>query len=232
MCTFSVTVEAIPVLGATRFVAFGDSITEGKLATGEPPPVPYPADVMARLTARYTTQQFTVQNAGNGAETTSGGVGRLPGVLSATNAEALLLLEGVNDLAPGDASAISVVINNLRTMIQQARSRGVAVFLGTLLPEIPGGSRTGARLLIVPTNDQIRALAASQGVTLVDVYQAFSGMETVLIGGDGLHPTVAGYSMIAQTFFDAIRAKLEVTPTTTLTLSNGPAVPFALRVAR
>src|SRR5262245_48961485 len=33
-CTFNVTVDSTPVLSVTRFVAFGDSITEGKLADG------------------------------------------------------------------------------------------------------------------------------------------------------------------------------------------------------
>ena len=207
--------EVVPLLSATRFSAFGDSITEGKFASGDSAPVPYPADLRTRLAARYATQTFTVSNDGVGGETTVGGAARLPGVLSARNPEVLLLVEGVNDLALGDSSRVAVVINNLRTMVQTARGRGIQVFLGTLLPEIPGGSRTGAIALIVPTNDQIRALAASQGVPLVDLYQAFSGMERTLIGEDGLHPNAAGYQKIAETFFTAIRSRLEASPTMT-----------------
>jgi acyl-CoA thioesterase-1 len=210
MCMFSVTVEVVPVLSATRFVAFGDSITEGKLASGDTAPIPYPTGLKARLTARYTSQEFIVQNDGVGGETSDRGAARLPGVLSARNPEVLLLLEGVNDLALGDSSKVAVVIGNLRTMVQTARSRGILVFLATLLPEIPGGSRAGALPLIVPTNDQIRALAANQGVPLVDLYQAFSGMERTLIGEDGLHPNAAGYEQIAQTFLDVLRIRLEM----------------------
>ena len=217
-CTFSVTVDVVPVLQKTRFVAFGDSITEGVLASAQPAPNPYPIVLQRQLAARYATQEFTVLNEGRGGEQTGGsqgGASRLPGVLVSDNPQVLLLMEGVNDLVSGDPSTISGVVANLRTMIQQARSRGATVFLGTLLPEIPGGSRTGALPLIVPANDQIRALAANEGVALVDLYQAFVGMERVLIGEDGLHPNDAGYQKIAQTFFDVIRMRLESSPNPT-----------------
>ena len=49
--------------------------------------------------------------------------------------------------------------------------------------------------------------------TLVDVYQALIGSLTTFIGPDGLHPTEQGYQMIAKTFFDAVRQRLEVAPT-------------------
>jgi acyl-CoA thioesterase-1 len=221
-CTFTVTVQVVSLLAATRFLAFGDSITEGILPTGEVTPTPYPAGLRSRLSARYSMQQFVVTNAGRGGEQTVDGVNRLPGLLTANNPEVVLLFEGVNDLAGGEASRIPVVVNNLRTMIQTARGRGAQVFLATLLPEIPGGRRTGAIALIVPANDQIRALAASQGVPLVDLYQAFIGMERVLIGDDGLHPNPAGYEKIADTFYEAIRARLEFPPSLTSFGVTGP----------
>ena len=224
-CTFTVTVQVVPLLEKTRFLAFGDSITEGILPSGELTPVPYPAGVKNRLTARYTMQEFVVTNAGRGGEQTVDGVTRLPGVLSANNPEVVLLFEGVNDLAGGESSKISVVVNNLRTMIQTARGRGAQVFLATLLPELSGGRRAGAIALIVPANDQIRALAASQGVPLVDLYQAFNGMERDLIGDDGLHPNPAGYEKIADTFFDAVRGRLELPPGMSTLTFNAAATP-------
>lgn len=225
-CTFTIAVQVVPLVAATRFLSFGDSITEGILPSGDLTPIPYPAGLKNRLTARYTMQDFTVVNAGRGGEQTVDGVNRLPGVLSSANPEVVLLFEGVNDLAGGELSKISVVVNNLRTMIQTARGRGAQVFLATLLPEIPGGRRTGAIALIVPANDQIRALAASQGVALVDLYQAFNGMERVLIGDDGLHPNPAGYEKIADVFFDAVRSRLELPPGVSTLTSNAGATPL------
>jgi lysophospholipase L1-like esterase len=69
----------------------------------------------------------------------------------------------------------------------------------------------------VPANDGIRVLAGSQGVALVDLYAAFVGQESTLIGFDGLHPSEAGYQKIAQTFFDVIRARYEGAPNPTFT---------------
>jgi lysophospholipase L1-like esterase len=224
-CSFTVTVDAIPLVGATRYVAFGDSITEGKLSNGDLTPNSYPAGVKSQLQARYTSQTFFVFGEGLGAETTSGGVGRLTGVLNADTPEVLMLLEGVNDLNGGGLASISPMISNLRTMIQQAQGRGIRVFLATIPPEIPNAQRAGAQPYIVPANDQIRALAGGTGATLVDVYQALIGQLTTFIGPDGLHPTEQGYQQIARTFFDAIRQRLEVPPNSTLTSLTPPAAP-------
>jgi lysophospholipase L1-like esterase len=224
-CSFTVTVEAIPLIGATRYVAFGDSITEGKLSNGDITQTPYPVGLKRELETRYTSQVFFVFAEGGGGETTAGGASRLPGVLNGDTPEVLLLLEGVNDLASAGSAGISPMISNLRSMVQQAQGRGIRVFLGTLPPEIPDAQRAGAQPFIVPANDQIRALAGSTGATLVDVYQALIGSLTTFIGPDGLHPTEQGYQMIAKTFFDAVRQRLEVPPTTTFTSLTPPSAP-------
>ena len=80
------------------------------------------------------------------------------------------------------------------------------VFLATIPPE-------NLMRAVVPFNDQVRSLAASKGVPLVDVYQAFGG-DLTLIGNDGLHPTAAGYHLIADTFFASIKQTLELRATT------------------
>ena len=108
-------------------------------------------------------------------------------------------------------AAIPELVSGLRTMIGAARGRTVQVFLGTLLPERVGACRGYAPDVVAPANDQIRALAASENVVLVDLYAAFGAdAPTTLIGFDGLHPTAAGYELIAQKFFESIRQKLEV----------------------
>jgi len=90
------------------------------------------------------------------------------------------------------------------------------VLLATLPPQNPDGSdpldRGVEASSVAPFNDQVRALAASKGIPLVDVYQAFNG-QLSLIGSDGLHPTAAGYHLIADTFFAAIKQNLEAPAT-------------------
>lgn len=213
-CTFNVTIAAPPRISVTRFVAFGDSITEGLKSLGAVLLIPnptgsYPFQLESMLVSRYTAQTPVVLDEGVGGETIQQGVIRLGAVLSGDALGALLLLEGANDLNAGGAGAIPTVISGLQTMVRDARARGLPVFLATLLPQRPGGSRAGAVSLIAPTNDQIRGLAAAEGAVLVDVYTAFGGSPDPGIGDDGLHPNTIGNQMIAQTFFDAIRARLE-----------------------
>jgi lysophospholipase L1-like esterase len=170
------------------------------------------------LVQRYTSQAFDVFAAGFGGECTQGvacassGVLRLPGVLNADRPQVLLLQEGANDLIVGGATAIPSLVSGLRTMVQEARHRGIVVFLGTLLPQRRGGSRAGNPALIPLANDQIRVLATSEGAILVDLYDAFGGSPDPWIDNDGLHATRAGYTKIAETFFTVIRSRLEIQP--------------------
>ena len=178
-------------------------MADGSIAS----PLAYPTVLLALLNGRYTAQTMAVSNAGFGGETTDQGAARLQQVLNASSPEVVLLMEGSNDLNQNVAA--DVVVHNLRDMVRSARNRGLLVFLGTLPPERAGGGRAGAPAAIGPTNDQIRVLASNENAVLVDVYQAFGGVAGSLIGDDGLHPNEAGYRKIAETFFDAIRSRLE-----------------------
>ena len=207
-CTFGVTVQAPPQIAATRFVAFGDSITEGKMSDGSiVTSTAYPSVLLTMLNARYTAQTFVVSNAGLGGETTAQGAARLRDVLRANSPEILLLLEGSNDL--NQHISADVIVNNLRDMVRAARERGLLVFLGTLPPQRAGGRNTGAPEAVSPANDRIRVMASNENAVLVDIYAAFGGVAGSLIGDDGLHPDQAGYGKIAETFFASIRDRLE-----------------------
>ena len=164
------------------------------------------------LAARYTSQTIGVLNKGVGGEWAIDGENRLPRELDANHADALLLEEGINDLTGGDPSAIMPMVDALRAMVRQAKNRGIPVFLGTLLPERAGGSRASALPAIPEANNQIRLLALSEHVTLVDLYEGFGGNPDPYIDSDGLHPNDLGYQKIAQLFFDGIRMSLEVQP--------------------
>ncbi len=232
-CTFSVTVVAPPPpppqLSATEFVCFGDSMTAGlNLALPRliaSPPGSYPADILTLLTNRYTTQNIKVLDEGIPGEAVGDGLRRLPGVLAADRPDAVLLLEGVNDVNGLGADGIDVAINGLRNMVRQIRTYGVPVFLATIPPQRPGAMRAYAPTLIAPTNDRIRTLAATEGAVLVDIYKDFNGDVTGLIGDDGLHPNAAGYERMAESFVAAIRSKFEIVPTRTIvSSSNLPAL--------
>jgi len=218
-CNFVVTVLGPPRTTVTRYVAFGDSITEG-LPHGIVPqlvdPAPdgsYPAVLLALLRTRYTAQTIVLLDEGVGGEVVGAGLARLPGVLTADAPGALLLMEGANDLNNFGADGVSLAVSGLREMVRDGRARGIPVFVGTLLPERANGDppRAAHPELVVPLNNAIKAMVASEGVFLVDLYAAFGGVaDPALISSDGLHPTAAGNQRIAQTFYDAIRARLEL----------------------
>jgi lysophospholipase L1-like esterase len=220
-CTFTVTVVPPPRVAATRYVAFGDSISDGVLgfapfAVGDPgPAVGYAFKLRTLLTGRYTAQAFSMTDEGIGGESITAGLARLPAVLSRDNPEVVMLFEGVNDLNGRRDAAIPAVVDGLRSMVRTVRSRGMAPFVATFLPQRPGSQRALAVASIVPANEQVRAMVAAEGAVLVDLYPVFEGNLDTLLGPDGLHPTEQGYQRMADTFFAAIRERLETPPVVT-----------------
>ena len=231
-CTFAVNVAAAPTIAFTRFVAFGDSMTAGEdgntlsfstpAASDRlrpyvlfPAPKTYPGVLQQLLAARYTAQTFTVGNQGNPAERVApaGTRARFSGVVGSGQYDSVLIMEGANDLTDRDAAVFGAVIDSLQAMLRDARSRGVRPYLATIPPQVPGGSRALAWSLVAPFNDRVRALAASEGVTLVDVYAMLVSNTALYINNDGEHLTEQGYAKIADVFFTSLRSTLERAPT-------------------
>jgi lysophospholipase L1-like esterase len=219
-CTFVVRVIR-PRLLATRFLAFGDSLTEGTISAA--PTVllvsnidSYPFKLERLLAARYRSQIIEMFNDGVGAEnaardsfTSPGGIVRLPQSLDEHHPGVLLLMEGTNDLLGFERGAAEATAA-LREMVRTGKNHGTRVFLATIPPQRAGGVRRRDRVaaLIPIFNESLRQIAAQEGVTLVDIYNALKD-RLELIGVDDLHPTPMGYDVIAQTWFDSIKATLE-----------------------
>lgn len=215
-CSFRVDVTALPRLSRTSFMAFGDSITAGEVTVPLGPTlqqivVPsssYPTVLQARLRQRYPADSVTVVNAGRAGEFTVDAFPRFQTALSSNRPTAVLLVMGYNDLL-SSATVISAV-RSIERMAQETRGRGARLFLGTLTPSIPGRSRSQSDALIRQFNTSIRSLAAGEGAVLVDLYQAALLNVDQWIGADGLHPTEAGYTRIAEQFQAAIQTDLEL----------------------
>jgi lysophospholipase L1-like esterase len=232
-CSFSIAVTTPPLVGVTHFGAFGDSVTWGEdgtiaaasnvraYAIHEEIQVPlaqtYPGALQGLLVARYTRQTPTVDNLGHPGEFASdpGTLTRFSTVVVKGGYGAVLVMEGSNDVDAmvKDLAIESKAISNLRQMIQTAKANGVRPYLGTIPPMNPAGSRGAGASLVPEFNNRLASVATSEGVPLVDIFQALMGDIPTNIGPDGLHPTVAGYAKIAATFFDAIKHTLETQPT-------------------
>jgi lysophospholipase L1-like esterase len=225
-CSFTITVSPF-VLSVTKFVAFGDSLTEGE--NGRAPtlgtrvldvPDAYPTKLQKLLNDEYPGQFIVVVNRGISGEGVETGAQRLPGVLSQEHPGALLLLDGYNNLlenchvsaeSTACAAAIDLVVAKLRDCIHIAQmpAYGVGyVFVSTLTPPGPyvsGSDRRIAPDAIVRTNARLSQMVRAEGAILVDPYPLFIGHESEYVDNDGLHLRPAGYEVLAETFFAAIR---------------------------
>ena len=233
-CSFTVVVNQPARISVTRFVAFGDSITWGEdgratsivpEGAGEairpaiqfPSAQTYPGVLLAQLQGRYTTQIGTIGVANSGLPGEKAGsssaLSRFSSVASSRAYEAVLLMEGTNDLSDRDSRLIPPALANLRTMVRDAKSRNLKVFLATIPPMVAGRPRGLAWSLVPEMNAGIRNIASSEGVTLVDIEAGFGASFEQYLGFDGLHPNESGYAKIADLFFTAIKANLETQPT-------------------
>jgi lysophospholipase L1-like esterase len=207
---------------ATRYLAFGASMTAGEITTpaagaaGLGPMVvisaaSYPVQLQQRLRGRYVSQvgEISVVNAGQPGELVASGAPRLSQLLANSQTEALLLLHGHNDLLDYGAGGVSPAIAVMDRMAKEGRHRGARVFIALLPPPIPGRQRSVPDEVVRAFNDRLRDIAAGEGAVVVDLYRALSTDVSRYIGVDGHHPTEAGYQRIAEEFLARITEELQ-----------------------
>jgi lysophospholipase L1-like esterase len=212
-CDFTVTVDPVPQIARTKFMAFGDSLTAGQ--TSPAPTVlvldvedSYPTKLLVMLSDRYQDQTITMVNEGASGHLAENDYSRFQDAMRADRPEVVLLMEGANDLNTYGEASIPKIVGALEQMIGDARSRGAVVFLATLPPQNPDGKNGHHAGLLPELNTQIAMAAADEGATLVDLYGTL-GTWVGYIGADGLHPTPEGYQRIAEVWQDAIEGRLE-----------------------
>lgn len=237
-CSFQVTVVRPPQLSVTKFMAFGDSITQGVVATcpssitalsaGDVfrltprelsitvgPGFSYPTQLKNLLAARYSLQTFEVGNEGRGNDPATDFAG-------STNDSVLgRMTLAINTDRPqvvllllgandvNNSILAQPIANGLRAFVRQIKTLGAQPLIATLLPM--GGSCRGQKITTIPlVNTAIRTMAGEENVPVVDLYAGFNGVAAPYIGPDGLHPNEAGYQKMAEIFFASIRDRFEV----------------------
>ena len=119
------------------------------------------------------------------------------------------------------ALGIGATVNALSQMIDTARVYNTTVLVATMFQTCVSVSPTGvvrqnSADRIVAFNSAIRSMAAGrQNVYVVDLFAAFGdncGPDggVGLLGGDGLHPTASGYSVLASTYANAMASIFQV----------------------
>lgn len=219
----------VNAVGATHFVAFGDSITSGVTSSFDgsflfdPGPTnSYPYQLAGLLEANFTAQNFDIDNYGQAGEWAAQALSsnRFVQMLAAQRPPGLLLLEGINDL--NNDRPVSEVVGSLQQMVELARLYNATVLLGNMFQTcrsvnpVTGQVRPNSADKIAAFNNALAAMAAGrQNVYVVDVYGAFGNNcgtngGVNLLGADGLHPTASGYVVMATTFGLAIRDRFPV----------------------
>jgi len=183
-----------------RFVAFGDSITEGK--GDESDGGGYPPRLADLLTT--SSNAVVVENEGLGGETTAEGLSRLSSIQGAA-ADSIIIMEGANDLF-NDIS-IETIAANLVAMETKAGQRGFGkVYLSTTTPM--GATPFGSMFLdSIRLAERVREEHYSRGWLMPDPHQAFYDLPNTFedyFTFDEFHPNAAGYDELAAIFADYI----------------------------
>lgn len=191
---------AAPAPGTRRVVFFGDSITEswGRAAgTRFFPGRPY----LNRGISGQTTAQMLV---------------RFRQDVIDLHPAAVVILAGTNDIAGNTGIATQAMIeDNLRSMAELAKANGIRVILASVLPVSDYPWRPGLR-----PADKVRRLNAwivqyahAIGATYLDYYAALADAQGGMdrrFAEDGVHPSAAGYAVmapLAQRVIDGVLAQ-------------------------
>ncbi len=176
-------VPALPKLAPDDVVlAFGDSLTYG---IGAQPEESYP-EVLSALIGRE------VVAAGEPGEQTAAGVERLGRVLDLYRPKIMLLCLGGNDMLRKVAP--EVIEANLRGMIEDARSQGVAVVLiGVPEPALFGGTASFYARIAEDLHTPF------EGDVLNDI------LKNNEYKSDPIHPNARGYRLLAQALAELLR---------------------------
>jgi lysophospholipase L1-like esterase len=188
------------------FLALGDSITNGQPGTGDGQGY---TGILERKLAAYFGKA-TVINDGVDSSNSEKGDARILDSLGAGHPAFTLILYGTNDWADARcADTPCFTIDRLRSMVRKVKSRGGFPFVGTLLMTNVGNDFRASpqrNSWNEVQNGHIKDMAAEEGAVLVDLHAAFehSPLTYNELFADYIHPSAAGYQVIADAWFDAI----------------------------
>ncbi|HEX3873523.1 MAG TPA: SGNH/GDSL hydrolase family protein [Solirubrobacteraceae bacterium] len=206
-------VQALGSVGAV--VALGDSITDGE---GGPPDRDdrYPDALARRLLGAPGATELTTLDAGisgneilTDAQASGAGQSALTrlntDVIDEAGASDVIVLEGINDIGAGKASA-DQIIAGLEQIVTRVHAAGMQVLLGTLTPvagiRTAGYATSEAEATRLAVNRFIRGPNGADGY--VDFDRAIrdptdpSRLNPAFDSGDHIHPNTAGRKAMAD----------------------------------
>jgi acyl-CoA thioesterase-1 len=176
-------------------VALGDSLTAG---LGVAADEAYPALLEARLAREGYA--YRVVNAGVSGDTTAGGLRRVDWVLRAKPEIAIVALGANDGLRAQNPQAMR---ENLTAIVKRLQAAGARVLLvGMRLPPNYGADYTTEFQAVFPE------VARSTGAAFMPFLLDGVAADTRLNQPDGIHPTAAGYQVIADRLWPYLRPLL------------------------
>ena len=191
---------------ATLYMGFGDSITNGEAEV--PDGSGYRNFLTNLLRAHFGAAE--IANEGRDGTNSDRGALRIGESLSRVRPAFTLIYYGTNDWNQCSSSAADCYTTaSLRSMVQQINRSGSHAFLATLMPVNVGyddRAPASRNEWVAEENVFIRQVADQEGAVVVDLNTAYfkSGLPNSALFVDHIHPTTAGYQIMAQTWFDAI----------------------------
>jgi lysophospholipase L1-like esterase len=195
-----------PAKGEQRVVFMGDSITD--------------MWVQPRFGAFFPGKPYIGR--GIGGQTTPQMLLRFREDVIALQPKVVVILAGTNDIA-GNTGPITLQESeeNLASMAELARGRGIQVVLSSVMPVSNYGHDSSGSPIdmcikrppekILELNGWIKKYAAEKGYVYLDYFSATvdeKGMLKKEWSEDGLHPNAAGYAVMAPLAEKAIQAAL------------------------
>lgn len=187
-----------PKPGETRVVFMGNSITD---AWAKSFPAMFPGkSYVGRGISGQTTPQMLV---------------RFRQDVVALQPKVVVILAGINDIAGNTGpSTQAMIADNLMSMTEIAKANGIRVVLSSVLPayDFPWRPGIGPAPKVVALNAWIKCYAAQAGAVYLDYYSKLADARGGLspeMASDGVHPTEAGYRIMAPLAEAAIQQALE-----------------------
>ncbi|MBF0498024.1 MAG: arylesterase [Deltaproteobacteria bacterium] len=168
-----------------NIICFGDSLTAG---TGATEGMDYPS----RLSKKIGKE---VINAGIPGDTTSLALARLDRDVLSASPRIVLITLGGNDLKNGVSK--DVAFRNLKIIVESIQAKGALIVIGGV--DIPFWGRG--------FGDGYRDICRETGAILIpNIFDGIMGKPKLM--SDSIHPNNAGYAIMAERFYEAIKPYL------------------------
>ena len=191
-----------------RYMAFGDSITEGE--DGSSSGYGYRRLLQNRLQGHFGDGE--VVNMSIGGTRSNEGADRISQSLRRADPAYSLVLYGTNDWNASECRNVPgppcFTVDSLRRIVRSVKREQSLPIVGTIIPVNTGFDARvpeSRNVWVKDVNDLIRPMVEEEGGVVADLYTAFMAVPDFhTLFFDHVHPNDEGYEVMALVFFEAI----------------------------